>query len=259
MFDKQIYYLELLTDSYSKKIINTSIQISNLIIKNTKNNNKVLTEKIFHGKSNLLYKDKVLLNKQITTPLYYDTIINKLLILCNKYGLIKYYSYNKKSDNSNKILQSKLNKNKIYGLETYTFKDEYIFKELIEKQDIINKPKLLLCYKSSLHNGLIDNGKYGICWRNNFYILNDNLDDLKFIKRYLEFKIFELLNQSLKYNSNFVDITIWDFIPNILNVKSYDKITENIFYFWFLGFSLKIKKLKNIFSRPFRALKKYFL
>ena len=246
MFDKQIYYLELLTDSYSKKIINASIQISNLIIKNSKNNNKVLTEKIFHGKSNLLYKDKVLLNKDITTPLCYDTIINKLLILCNKYGLIKYYSYNKKSDNSNKVLQSKLNKNKVYGLETYTFKDGYIFKELTEKQDIINKPKLLLCYKSSLYNGLIDNGKYGICGRNNFYILNDNLEDLKVIKRYLEFKIFELLNQSLKYNSNFVDITIWDFIPNILNVKSYDKITENIFY-----------KMLNLTNDEINVIKKF--
>ena len=50
------------------------------------------------------------------------------------------------------------------------------------------------------------------------------------IKRYLEFNIFELLNQSLKFNSNFVDITIWDFIPNILNIKDFDKMSEQEFY-----------------------------
>ncbi len=223
MFDKQIYYLDLWAGSYTKKMFNASIPISNIIIKNTKFNNNKTEKRFINENRNIHYKDIVILNKTINTPLGYDNIFNKLLILVKKYGKINAYHNNIKS--SSKLLKLKdLKKNKIYGVEKYTIKDGIEFKELKSLFDNQNKSKLILANRMTLKYGFIDylngKGQYGISGRNNFYILDDNYNNLLKIKEYLESPLISLINYSLKYNGDFTETFIWDFIPDIRNCKN---------------------------------------
>ena len=238
LFKRQIYYLETYMDFYTRKIFDVTIHITASIIKNTKNNNQnFITEKVCNDRHGDKYYDKIILNPNYNIPLFNDKFFIKILNICNKYGTIKYNNYNKKYVEGIKIYSPSLDnisQNKCYAIETYTKSKGYLYKEINKEKykdiDIINKPKLILCHKSSLKYGYIDSGKYGISGRNNFYILNDNINDLKIIKKYLEFNIFEMFNKSLKYNDNYVDNLIWNYIPDILKIENYDKLTEDDFY-----------------------------
>lgn len=113
-----------------------------------------------------------------------------------------------------------------------------MFKELNLYQEIYNQKKIIFCHKSSLRNSFIDYGQFGILGENSF-ILDENEENLKLIKKYLEFKIFELLNKSLKYNCNYVDRTIWNFIPNILNINKSKNINNEIDFYNLLNLTFE--------------------
>lgn len=244
MTSKKIYYLELWNYEVSNKLFNANIDLSFILLQNTNNTDKTLTHKIYRGKNNLVFGDYVLLNDKNNIPVCYDNILNKLYNLTLKYGQINYVSYNKSDFKQNNKLLSinkkdcdktindvvdeeyiKNHKNKNYGLETYTFKTKYIYRLLDEDRDNKKYTKLILCYKSGLKYGYIDDGNLSVVGRNNYYIV-DNIDNLKILQKYLNLNFVELINQSLKFNSNFVDKIIWEFIPNILNFDEIKNIKD---------------------------------
>lgn len=192
-----------------------------------------------------MFSDNVLLKDDINIPVCYDNLLNKFYNLTLKYGQINYESYNKSDFKQNNKMLSinkkdsekkyndvvseeyiKNNSDKKFGLETCTFKNKYIYRLLEEDRDNKQYTKLILCYKSGLKYGYIDEGKLSVVGRNNYYIV-DEVNNLKILQKYLSLNFVELINQSLKFNSNFVDNIIWNFIPNILNFEEIRDVDVN--------------------------------
>jgi hypothetical protein len=170
-----------------------------------------------------------MLTKGTNIPLAYHSIFDKLKLFISNGngngGLVCSMKTVKGTGPKIPINQISPNDLQYYGIDTYTLKQGILVKKMVKAHPDINKHKLIISNKCSFNGVYIDDGKVGLTGNHKFYILGDNLE---LMKSFLSFKIFKLVEKFTKYNQQFLDKAVFDYIPDIRKLKR--DITEEEFY-----------------------------
>jgi hypothetical protein len=75
----------------------------------------------------------------------------------------------------------------------------------------------------------IDDEKLSLTGSDKFYTEGISIAELQIIKIVLEFNIFQVLSSYVKYRQDFLDKTIFDYVPDLRKMNITD-LTENEFY-----------------------------
>jgi len=236
---KNILWLRLSSNTESYKFINATIPLSCFIIQNCKYNNK--TEIIREN-----YSEITKLNNNYSLPLGYFNIFNKIneFIIKNNLQLDVKHKLVKGEDtkfNINILSKIKLSDN--YGIDTYTLKNGYIFKKMIQKHPDTEKKKLIISNKCSFKGCFIDEGKIGLVGTHKFYILGNNLENL--LNMFNSYKIINLLCSYTKYSQDFIDNEVFNYIPDIRKLKIKNLTEEKLYKL--IGFTKDEIKIINKF------------
>ena len=225
-----IKYLELWDPSESKSKMDVKISLGWFVLNKAINKNN-LTEKIYINKEkHLNLKDKVKIVNNYTNPMCFDNIIYKLYTLTKQTGKFNVLHDCIKEKNNKEYTLNELNKNKLYGINSYLIKEnKFMFKEVNTPHKNHNKSKIIMPNKTNLKYTFLDEkGNYSLVGTHKYYII-DKIENLKKIEKYFKFKIIHLINWSFKYSGNFVEDFVWNYIPNILKIND-GNISENDFY-----------------------------
>ena len=222
ILEKYLIYLELWDDNKSKQKIKAEIPISIFLLQNIDNSIKKLNTiiKINNLRKKISQKYTLYLNKNNSIPLGFISQLLKLQNFINKNNLFVDFKTKKIKANKQKIkLQNfktiKLSDN--YCIDTFKVHDGYYGNKTKEQHEDANKRKLIICNKSTLSGIFIDDGKFGICGNDNYYVLGTNLE---LIKNILEFKIIEIASLFTKYRQNFLDTDLLkNYIPDLRQIK----------------------------------------
>jgi hypothetical protein len=90
----------------------------------------------------------------------------------------------------------------------------------INKKDVIEehkKYKLIFANKTTLKYSIVDKIGYNICGNDNLYILDD--DNLDSLHEYFNSKLINFIVMNCKYRGQFIEKLIFDYIPDIRNIK----------------------------------------
>jgi len=223
LLDKYLIYLQLWDNTKSKYTIKGEIPISIFLIKNIDNSIKKLNTniKIINFRNKIIQNYNIYINKNNSIPVGFISQLLKLQNFVIQNDLyINYKTKKLKADKPKfklpdfKTIQLSDN----YCIDTFKIKEGYFGNIIYEQHEDANKRKLIICNKASLSGIFIDDGKFGICGNNNYYILNDNLE---LIKNILEFKIIRIARQFTIYGQNFIGIDLFKYyIPDLTKIKN---------------------------------------
>jgi len=185
------------------------------------NSLKLFIKKLVNNlRKKISQKYTLYLNKNNSIPLGFISQLLKLQNFINKNNLFVDFKTKKiKADKQKIKLQNfktiKLSDN--YCIDTFKVNDGYYGNKTKEQHEDANKRKLIICNKSTLSGIFIDDGKFGICGNDNYYVLGTNLE---LIKNILEFKIIEIASLFTKYRQNFLDTDLLkNYIPDLRQIK----------------------------------------
>tara|TARA_Y100000361_G_C11060578_1_gene290239 strand:- start:196 stop:756 length:561 start_codon:yes stop_codon:yes gene_type:complete len=83
--------------------------------------------------------------------------------------------------------------------------------------------KLILPHKMYGFPYIDADGSYGICNRDNYVILDDNIDNLNIIKEFLSTKTALYIYEATRYRMKYLEKYAFEFIPNILVMADFIK------------------------------------
>jgi hypothetical protein len=227
LLEKNIIWLMLVDEAYAKNVINGEIPLSFYLLQNTDTKTTTFVQSIFK-RNNIKTESNTMLTKGTNIPLAYHSIFDKLKLFISNGGnggLV--YSMKTVKGTGPKIPINQISPNDLqyYGIDTYTLKQGILVKKMVKAHPDINKHKLIISNKCSFNGVYIDDGKVGLTGNHKFYILGDNLE---LMKSFLSFKIFKLVEKFTKYNQQFLDKAVFDYIPDIRKLNR--DITEEEFY-----------------------------
>ena len=223
ILEKYLIYLQLWDNSKSKQTINGEIPISIFLIKNIDNSIKKLNTdiKINKLRKKIIQNYNIYINKNNTIPLGFISQLLKLQNFIIKNNLFIDFKTTKLKGNDKEKFKLpnfksiKLSDN--YCIDTFTIKDGYLGNKTFQQHEDANKRKLIICNKATLSGIFIDDGKFGICGSNNYYILGDNLE---LIKHILEFKIIKIASLFTKFRQDLLDTDLFKYyIPDLRKIK----------------------------------------
>lgn len=124
-----LIWVKLFDNSQSKLIINADIPLSLYVLHKTENNKKSKIVSIMKRR-NLATSSFVHLNKDLTVPLAFHSIFDKLIKKLREDNLqLTVYTKTVKSEKEQIKLPTKYSKKDIYGIDTYRVKDGYFVKK----------------------------------------------------------------------------------------------------------------------------------
>ena len=141
----------------------------------------------------------------------YFSIFEKLYDFTKKIG--KFDLKNKKiKGNGNKIKLNDIIDKSNYGVDTYILNEGIMMKK-INKKDIIEEhknKKIIFANKTNLKYCIIDNIGYNICGNDNYYIIENNDDNLNLLYDYFNTKLINFIVLNTKYRKQFIEKFIFD-------------------------------------------------
>ena len=218
----KIKYLELWDASYSKQKIKAEIPLSWFIINKKENKEKEKTLIKSNDKRHNIYnEEKYYIKENMNLTFCYFSMFEKLYNFTEKIG--KFDLKNKKiKGNGNKIKLNDIIDKSNYGVDTYILNEGIMMKK-INKKDIIEEhknKKIIFANKTNLKYCYIDNIGYNICGNDNYYIIDNNEDNLKILYDYFNTKLINFIVLNTKYRGQFIEKFIFDYIPDIRNINN---------------------------------------
>ena len=221
--NKYIYWMKLMDASQSKIKINGEIAISLYVLENKMNVEKKKTEIHYELRREELYgNENYYIDSKKSIPLAHYGIYDKLnkFINDNDLSLIveskTSASYGKKME-----LPKKYKLEDKFSVDTFTLKDGLLVKKSKDLFVDANKNKIIIANKTNFAGMFVDNGKLGMTGSDKFYILGSDLGDLKKLMNFMNYKIFKLVIQFMKYRMYFLDKEAFEFIPDIRKCKKF--------------------------------------
>jgi len=249
MLEKRIVWLKLWDNSQSKGMINADIPISLFLLQNTINTNtqKTVITSILKRRS-LVITSTEYLNPKYSIPLAFHSIFNKLVCFIETRHLqLEYKTKTIKSSGKKEKIPTKYKLEDNWAVDTFTIKDGLMVKKAIEQHPDAHKRKLIISNKASFTGAFIDEGNLSLTGNHKFYILGDNL---KLIKKMLDFKIINMISHYTKYGQDFLDNEAFKYLPDIRKLGITD-ITEDEFYMLIGLTRQETNQIKNPSSREF--------
>jgi len=224
----KIKYLELWDASYSKEKINAEIPLSWFIINKSENKEKEKTIIKSNDKRHNIYnKEEYYIKENMNLTFCYFSIFEKLYNFTEKIG--KFDLKNKKiKGNGNKIKLNDIIDKSNYGVDTYILNEGIMMKK-INKKDIIEEhknKKIIFANKTNLKYCYIDNIGYNICGNDNYYIIDNNENNLKLLYNYFNTKLINFIVLNTKYRGQFIEKFIFDYIPDIRNINNLSNFND---------------------------------
>ena len=245
LLEKQIVWLKLWDNSNTKYYMNAEIPISFYILKNENVHKLTIIESVMRRRKISLV-EHAYLNKNLSLPISFFNIYDKLYqyIIDNncklEYKRTCTSKLNLISSKSYKLPESYLIDDNL-SIDTHTIVDGIKVKKSSIKHIDQSKSKLVIANKSALRGLFIDDGRLGLCGTDKYYIIGDNLSQLK---DFLDFKIFKLVSNMIKYRQDFLQNDTFDYIPDIRKITN-NKINESQFYKILNLTDDQIKLIKN--------------
>jgi hypothetical protein len=234
ILEKYLIYLELWDSSKSKQKIKGEIPISIFLLKNIDNSIKKLnTEiKINNLRKKNIQKYNLYLNKYNSIPLGFISQLLKLQNFIIKNNLFLDFKTTKIKADKQKIKLPDFKTIKLsdnYCIDTFKIIDGYYGNKTKKIHEDANKRKLIICNKKTLSGIFIDDGKFGICGNDNYYILGNKLE---LIKNILDFKIIKIASLFTKYRQDFLDTDLFKYytpdLRKIKNIQTEEQLYKSI-------------------------------
>lgn len=230
----------------TKQIFHGEAQVptSYFLIKNNNNHNNI---NIFDEITNKYVK---FIPNNTSLPVYAISIVKKLQKYVKKYGCLNVSKTNIRperiknlilSDEKNDICKypniytCKLTKQKPYLCINYS-NIECPYK---------NQKKIVLAHKMYGFPYYDDEGLYGITGRDNFIILNKTNKEFVRLKQFLSSKLFLMLTESTRYRMAYLEINLFEFIPDITKIVDFPDVINDKTIHEFFKFNEVERKMLN--------------
>ena len=224
MCQYQIDKIHCLSNTETNKIFNGNAQTPTcyFLLRNTKSNNNI---NIFDVDKSTYVKYNIKFNYPI--PIFGAHIINKFMKYVDLYGSLNVIKTNMPSKNvklnttySKDFPYKNINSAKISNVGNKPYLDiKYSNESCKYYKDI----KLILPHKMYGFPYIDADGSYGICNRDNYVILDDNIDNLNIIKEFLSTKTALYIYEATRYRMKYLEKYAFEFIPNILVMADFIK------------------------------------
>tara|TARA_B100002051_G_scaffold166308_1_gene157086 strand:+ start:14078 stop:15463 length:1386 start_codon:yes stop_codon:yes gene_type:complete len=224
MCQYQIDKIHCLSNTETNKIFNGNAQTPTcyFLLRNTKSNNNI---NIFDVDKSTYVKYNIKINYPI--PIFGAHIINKFMKYVNLYGSLNVIKTNMPSKNvklnttySKDFPYKNINSAKISSVGNKPYLD---IKYSNESCKYYKQIKLILPHKMYGFPYLDTDGSYGICNRDNYVILDDNIDNLNIVKEFLSTKTALYIYEATRYRMKYLEKYAFKFIPNILVMADFIK------------------------------------
>lgn len=118
-------------------------------------------------------------------------------------------------------------------------------------QQYYGKSKLIFSHKMYGFPYLDIEGEYGISNRDNYVIINDNVERLIKLKEFFLTKLALYLFEATRYRMKYLEIYIFELIPDITKLHGFPENINNDSVCNYFGITLKEKEYINNFSKDY--------
>jgi hypothetical protein len=248
IIENHLFYLKLMSNSVSKKMINATIPISIfLICKNSflvENSTEILT-----FSNNNFFQYNHIFNNKYSYPLNYFSIFRKIIYTIDDNTVFLNLKCGKKTNlikgGELMPLPIEYNFDSLLSIDRFRIKDGYQVRKINKHDNEKGVEKLIYGNYCSFVGGLIDDGRLSICNSHSFAIYGDKL---QIVKEFLESNLVRLLVDSTKYSQDYINPIVFEFLidPRFICSKSYKKQ----YVYQYFGFDqMEINEIENYKSK----------
>jgi tRNA1(Val) A37 N6-methylase TrmN6 len=193
----------------------------------------------------------------ISLPLCYGSIIEKILKYTRDVGCIKVNKTNMRPDYKGLILtKTKTEKTPYPNISTCKLKcktkPELVINYSNKKCHYADIKKLILAHKMYGFPYYDKDGLYGISNRDNYVILNKSNEDFIKLKHFLSSRLALLVFETTRYRMKYLERYAFEFLPDITKIKNFPTIITDKSIFEFFNFNnLERKTIINITSKKY--------
>ncbi len=224
MLRHKIHKIHSLSNTETNKIFNGNAQTPTcyFLLENKINVNHNIINIFDNDRSKYI---QYTITNNYPIPLFGISIVNKFMKYIDKFGCLQVI----KTNMPGKHIKLSANKNETYSYENINSAklDKFSNKPILDIK-YSNEPckynkvkKLILPHKMYGFPYLDPEGKYGICNRDNYVILDNNIDNLNIIKEFLSTKTALYIYETTRYRMKYLEKYAFEFIPNIINISDF--------------------------------------
>lgn len=162
------------------------------------------------------------LKENIPIPLCFVSIVNKFLVLREKYGKLKVIKTNmpKKGTVLKDIFSLTHPFQNVHTttINKVTKKPQLQFKYSDDEQPFYGEPKIIMAHKMYGFPYIDKEGVYGISSRDNYIIMNKSVEKMELIKEFLSTTLILFLFETTRYRMRYLEKYVFEYIPDFSKI-----------------------------------------
>ena len=177
-------------------------------------------------------------------PLFGAAVIQKLIPFINKVGALKVIKTNmpRKSSVFSPEKSSKYPHKNIKTCVLNKLTPELVINYSNIKQAYADQPKLVLAHKMYGFPYLDEKGVLGISNRDNYVIVERNIEDLKILRDFFSTKTALYIFEATRYRMKYLEKYAFEFIPDVTRLADFPKVINDDAIAEFFGFEERDQK-----------------
>ena len=201
------------------------------------------------------------LKENIPIPLCFASIVNKFLVLREKYGKLKINKSNmpKKGIILKDIFSLTHPFQNVHTtiINKETKKPQLQFKYSDDEQPFYGEPKIIMAHKMYGFPYVDKEGIYGISSRDNYIIKNKSVESLELIKEFLSTTLILFLFETTRYRMRYLEKYVFEYIPDFSKIPEAIEMynNKNIDIYKLIGLT---EEEKNYIERYYKKKYKFF-
>jgi hypothetical protein len=171
------------------------------------------------------------LKENIPIPLCFVSIVNKFLVLREKYGKLKINKSNMPQKGT--VLKDIFSLTHPFQnvhttiINKETNKPQLQFKYSDDEQPFYGEPKIIMAHKMYGFPYVDKTGDYGISSRDNYIIKNKTLEGLELIKEFLSTTLILFLFETTRYRMRYLEKYVFEYIPDFSKIPEAIEMYNN--------------------------------
>ena len=171
------------------------------------------------------------LKENIPIPLCFASIVNKFLVLREKYGKLKINKSNMPQKGT--VLKDIFSLTHPFQnvhtttINKVTNKPQLQFKYSDDEQPFYGEPKIIMAHKMYGFPYIDKEGVYGISSRDNYIIKNKSIKTLELIKEFLSTTLILFLFETTRYRMRYLEKYVFEYIPDFSKIPEAIEMYNN--------------------------------
>ena len=171
------------------------------------------------------------LKENIPIPLCFASIVNKFLVLREKYGKLKINKSNMPQKGT--VLKDIFSLTHPFQnvhttiINKETNKPQLQFKYSDDEQPFYGEPKIIMAHKMYGFPYVDKTGEYGISSRDNYIIKNKTVESLELIKEFLSTTLILFLFETTRYRMRYLEKYVFEYIPDFSKIPEANEMYNN--------------------------------